>query len=109
MRYNSLLDNTEIVNGKIDIKKFLEGKRSMIAICDDRDYYTVFYKNNLTDNIVLIDVESHCRRPFFNPFSRKDPQMIYNTNTNIIYINNDKYNKIINFQAHSPWHTTLNT
>ena len=82
MRYNSLLDNTEIVSGKIDVKKFLEGKRSMIAICDDRDYYTVFYKNSLTDNIILIDTENYCRKPFFNPYNRKDPKMIYNVKSN---------------------------
>ena len=99
MRYNSLLDNTEIVSGKIDIKKFLEGKRSMIAICDDRDYYTVFYKNSLTDNIILIDIENYCRKPFFNPYNRKDPKMIYNVKTNTLYIDDNRYENIINLEG----------
>ena len=99
MRYNSLLDNTEIVSGKIDVKKFLEGKRSMIAICDDRDYYTVFYKNSLTDNIILIDTENYCRKPFFNPYNRKDPKMIYNVKTNTLYIDDNRYENLINLEG----------
>ena len=99
MRYNSLFDNTEIVSGKIDVKIFLEGKRSMIAICDDRDYYTVFYKNSLTDNIILIDTENYCRKPFFNPYNRKDPKMIYNVKTNTLYIDDNRYENLINLEG----------
>ena len=40
MRYNSLLDNTEIVSGKIDVKKFLEGKRSISRTTITKEWNT---------------------------------------------------------------------
>ena len=98
MRYNNLLDNTQVVNGKVDVKKFLEGKRSMVAVNDGRDFYIVFYKSHLTDNIILINIENYCKQPFFNPFTKKEPQMIYNVKTNTLYIDDNRYKDLINLE-----------
>lgn len=96
--YEGLLDNVEIVDkdSKIDFKAFLEGEKNTVAINSWSDQYTVFYKANLTDNLVLIYHQKYNDYPFYNSLKSYSPinagvDMIYNNISNTLYINCYEY------------------
>ena len=86
--YEGLLNNVEIVgkSDKIDFKAFLEGEKNTVAINSWKDSYIVFFKTNLTSNLVLIYEENYNILPIYNPFKKDEVSMIYNKVDNTLYV-----------------------
>ena len=83
-----LFENIEIVEGtgKIDFKRFLESDNNTVAINDYKKGYTIYFKSNLTNDLVIIHTQDYKEIPLFNPYNAASPVAIYKVSNNTLYV-----------------------